>query len=83
MNTDKGIPDDKVVMAKELVDYFAQQQIPICYLYARRIMNACPHAIRRRYVRARAAYEWWVLNPGFRAFPVRPPRAGETRSLAE
>lgn len=77
------IPDDKVIMAKEAVDYFAQQQISICYAYARRMFADCPHVIRRRYVRAGDLWSWWCLNPGWRAFPRRPAGGGDTRGLAE
>ena len=83
LNTAPVIPADKVVMAKDLVDYFAQQQIDIHYGYARAIINACPHSIRRRYVRAGDAWSWWVMHLEFKPFGVKPPRPFGTRDLTE
>lgn len=76
-------PADKPIMAKELVDYFAEQGIEIHYAYARAIIRECPQAIRGRYVRAAEAWSWWVLHPEFKPFGVKPPALGETRPLAE
>ena len=74
---------EKPVMAKELVDYFQSQGIEIHYAYARAIIRECPQAIRGRYVRAADAWSWWVMNPTFKPFGVKPPRLGETRGLSE
>ena len=74
---------EKPVMAKELVDYFQSQGIEIHYAYARAIIRACPQSIRRRYVYASDAWTWWVLNPEFKPFGLKPPQAGATLSLTE
>jgi hypothetical protein len=70
-------------MAKALVDYFAQQQIAIHYGYARAIINACPHSIRRRYVRAGDAWTWWVLHPEFKPFAASGCRHNDATNEAD
>jgi hypothetical protein len=79
----RQISPKDLVMAKELVDYFAQQQVTIHYAYARALIVACPAAIRDRYVHAGDAWTWWVLHPEFKPFTERPVRTGVTRDLAE
>ena len=79
----KPINSDSLVMAKELVDYFEAQGVPIHYAYARAIIVACPQAIRGRYIRAGEAWTWWVLHPEFKPFGEKPPAEGRTRPLAE
>lgn len=78
MNTD----ENKLVMAKELVDYFAAQGVSIHYAYARAIIRACPQTVRGRYVRPLDAWTWWVLHPECKPFG-RAPQAGANRVLAE
>jgi hypothetical protein len=72
----RRISADDRVMAKELVDYFAQQQITIHYGYARALIAACPHSIRGRYVLARDAWTWWSLHPEFKPFGLAGLLAG-------
>lgn len=75
-------PREKLVMAKELVDYFAQQGVTIHYAYARAIIRACPQAVRARYVKPIDAWTYWVLHPELKPFG-RAPEAGDNRTLAE
>ena len=72
-----------LVMAKELVDYFAQQGVVIDYAYARALIKACPASIRQRYIRRDDAWTWWVLHKEFKPFRRNPPEPGTTRDLAE
>ncbi len=69
----KLIAATDLVMAKELTDYFAQQQVDIHYAYARALIVACPAAIRSRYIHAGEAWTWWVLHPEFKPFGVKAP----------
>jgi hypothetical protein len=62
----------KLVMAKELVDLFAQQGVFISYRYARALLARCPQTVRGRYIHFDDAWTWWVLNPGFRPFGEKP-----------
>lgn len=71
-----------MVMAKELVDYFARQGVQIHYAYARAIIRACPQAVRARYVRPLDAWTFWCLHPEFQPFG-RAPQPGDNRTLAE
>jgi hypothetical protein len=73
---------EKLVMAKELVEYFHEQGVEIHYAYARAIIRACPQSVRTRYVRPIDAWTFWVLHPEFQPFGG-PPAAGDTRDLAE
>lgn len=74
-----SVEREKLVMAKELVDYFAGQGVQIHYAYARAIIKACPASIRGRYVRPLDAWTYWCLHPELKPFG----RTSEQRSLAE
>jgi len=69
-------------MAKELVDYFAEQGVTIHYAYARAIIRSCPQSVRARYVRPLDAWTFWCLHPEFRPFGGRP-ESGDNLTLAE
>lgn len=73
-------PSD-LVMAKELTDFFEQQQVTIDYAYARALIVACPSNIRGRYIKAQDAWTWWVLHADFKPFSKKP--APPQRVLAE
>jgi hypothetical protein len=73
---------EKLVMAKELTDLFANEGVTIHYHYAREIIAACPQAVRRRYIRFSDAWSWWVLNPGFQPFSEKGPKSDTTRTLS-
>jgi hypothetical protein len=79
MNTDRN---ERLVMAKELTEYFAAQGVTISYAYARAVIEACPQSIRHRYVRPSDAWTFWVLNPGFRPFGC-PPGSDGLAEMAE
>lgn len=70
---------EKLVMAKELVEYFHQQGVEIHYAYARAIIRACPQSVRARYVRPLDAWTFWCLHPELKPFG----RTGDQCSLAE
>lgn len=62
---------ERLLMAKELVDHFEAQGVTIHYRYARAIIAACPAAVRGRYILFSDAWNWWLLNPGFRPFSAK------------
>lgn len=70
---------EKLVMAKELVDYFKAQGVEIHYAYARAIIKACPAAVRGRYVKPLDAWTYWCLHPELKPFG----RESEQHALAE
>jgi hypothetical protein len=72
-------PQAKLVMAKELVDYFREQGVEIHYAYARAIIRSCPASVRGRYVRPLDAWTYWCLHPELRPFG----RQGKQHGLAE
>lgn len=74
--------EEKLVMAKELVDLFAAQGVEISYRYARAIIAACPQAVRGRYVLFTDAWTWWVLNPGFRPFSEKGEKSTTAGTLS-
>ncbi len=74
---------EKLVMAKELTDLFAQQGVEIHYRYARAIISRCPRAVRCRYIRFSDAWTWWVLNPGFQPFSAKGEKSAMTRTLSQ
>jgi hypothetical protein len=68
-------------MAKELVDYFAEQGVAISYRYARAIIEQCPDAVRGRYIWPSVGWTWWVLHPGFQPFGEKPGKSPMTGDL--
>ena len=74
-------PAERLVMAKELADLFAEQGVEIHYRYAREIIAQCPQAVRCRYIRFSDAWTWWVLHPGFQPFAEKPLKSDMTRDL--
>lgn len=74
---------DKLVMAKELTDLFEQQGVKIHYRYARAIIDQCPNAVRKRYIRFSDAWTWWMLNPDFKPFSGKVAKSATTRPLSQ
>jgi hypothetical protein len=68
MDTKTHDPREPLVMAAQLTLLFARQGVHIHYRYARELIAACPHSVRKRYIKFSDAWSWWVLNPGFRPF---------------
>lgn len=75
-------PAEKLLMAKELVDYFGVQGVEISYRYARAVIAACPRTVRGRYILGSDAWTWWVLNPGFRPFSEKGEKSTMTGTLS-
>jgi hypothetical protein len=81
MPTNLQAPPEQLVMAKELVDFFAAQGIGISYRYARAIIQQCPQSIRGRYILPSNAWTWWVLHPGFQPFGEKARKSDTTGDL--
>jgi hypothetical protein len=81
MTTNLKAPPEQLVMAKELVDFFAAQGVGISYRYARAVIEKCPQSIRCRYILPSNAWTWWVLHPGFQPFGEKAQKSTMTDDL--